>query len=121
MYVDGFLLPLPKNRINEYLRQARKAGKIWQKHGALEYRESIGDDLGPHKGMGMGFPRASRAKRGETVVFSWILYRNRTHRDRVNRKVMADPAMKIMMEQAKDMPFDVKRMAYAGFDVRVAL
>lgn len=120
MYVDGFLLPVPKTKVAQYLRIARAAGRIFQRLGAVEYRECIGDDLGPHPGMGTGFPRAARARRGETVVFSWIVYRNKAQRDRINKKVMKDPAMlALMQQQSADAPFDMKRMAYGGFAIKV--
>jgi len=120
LYVDGFLLPLPKKNVPVYRRIAKQAGKIWRKHGALEYRECIGDDL-KVKGMG-SFPDRAGVKSGETVVFSWITYKSRAHRDRVNAQVMKDPRMLKMMAQMqkpKAMPFDVKRMSYGGFRVLV--
>jgi uncharacterized protein YbaA (DUF1428 family) len=99
-----------------YRRIARKAGRIWREHGALEYRECVGDDL---KAKGLTpFPRLARVKRGETVAFSWIVYRSRAHRDRVNARVMKDPRLAKMMDP-KAMPFDVRRMAYGGFKVLV--
>ena len=113
-YVDGFLLPVPKKNLRAYFRMAKKAGKIWREHGALEYRECAGEDLNVK--MGMPFPRSAKAKAGETVVFSWIVYKSRGHRDRVNAKVMKDPRIKAMNDW-KSMPFDVKRMAYGGFRV----
>jgi uncharacterized protein YbaA (DUF1428 family) len=115
-YVDGFLLPLPKKNVKLYRRMAQQAGKIWRKHGALEFRECVGDDLKTK--MGMPFPRTVRLKPSETVVFSWIVFKSRTHRDSVNKKVMKDPRMAKMMEK-EPMPFDVKRMAYGGFKVLV--
>jgi uncharacterized protein YbaA (DUF1428 family) len=115
-YVDGFLLPLPKKNLQLYRRIAQKAGQIWRQHGAVEYRECVGDDLKPK--MGALFPRTVRLKPGETVVFSWIVFKSRTHRDSVNKKVMKDPRMLKMMEKGP-MPFDDKRMAYAGFKVLV--
>jgi uncharacterized protein YbaA (DUF1428 family) len=115
-YVDGFVLPVPSRRLATYRRIARLAGKVWRDHGALEYRECVGDDL--RIKMGVPFPRLARCKRGETVVFSWIVYRSRAHRDRVNAKVMKDPRMVKLMGLA--MPFDVKRMAMGGFKVLVA-
>ena len=115
-YVDGFVLPVPKRNVAAYLRVARKAGKVWKEHGALEYREAVGEDL--KAGMGLPFTRAVRAKKDETVVFSWIVYKSRGHRDRVNRKVMKDPRL-INMPDA--MPFDIKRMAYGGFKIQVDL
>jgi uncharacterized protein YbaA (DUF1428 family) len=119
-YVDGFLLPIPKRKIAVYKRISTKAGRIWMKHGALEYRECVGDDLKVKKGMGMAFAGAAKAKAGETVVFSWIVYKSRAHRDSVNRKVMKDPAIKKMMTP-EAMPFDMKRMCYGGFKVIVDL
>jgi uncharacterized protein YbaA (DUF1428 family) len=116
-YVDGFLLPVPKKKVQLYRRIAQKAGKIWREHGALEYKECIGDDLKPK--WGALFPRTVRLKPGETVVFSWIVYKSRTHRDSVNKKVMKDSRMLKMMEDP--MPFDHKRMAYGGFKVIVDL
>jgi uncharacterized protein YbaA (DUF1428 family) len=117
-YVDGFVLPIPKNKLELYRRIARKAGKVWREHGALEYRECIGDDL-RIKGV-VPFPRVVRLKRGETVAFSWITYKSRAHRDRVNAKVMKDPRLAKMMDP-KSMPFDMKRMVYGGFRVLVDL
>ena len=119
-YVDGFLLPVPKKNLDAYRRMSQKAGKVWREHGALEYRECSGDDLNV-KGMGISFPRRTKVKRGETVVFSWIVYKSRAHRDRVNAKVMKDPRLAEMMNDPKKMPFDVKRMAYGGFKVIVDL
>jgi uncharacterized protein YbaA (DUF1428 family) len=119
-YVDGFVLPLPKKNVKAYQRIAQQAGKIWREHGALDYRECVGDDLNI-KGV-VPFPRRAAAKPGETVVFSWITYKSRAHRDQVNAKVMNDPRMAKMMEKMKDpkaQPFDLKRMAYGGFKVLV--
>jgi uncharacterized protein YbaA (DUF1428 family) len=116
-YIDGFVLPVPKKNLEAYLRISRNAGKVWRKLGALEYRECAGDDLDLK--MGPTFPRLIKAKRGETVVFSWIVYRSRAHRDAVNKKVMNDPRIAKMM--AKAMPFDVKRMSMGGFKIRVDL
>ena len=115
-YVDGFLVAVPKRKMNAYLQIARKAGRIWKEHGALEYREAVGDDLKIK--MGMPFPKAIRAKAGETVVFSWIVYKSRPHRDSVNKKVMKDKRLASMMDP-KSMPFDMKRMAYGGFKIAV--
>jgi uncharacterized protein YbaA (DUF1428 family) len=117
-YVDGFLLPVPKKNVKLYRRIAQQAGKIWRQHGALEFRECVGDDL--KLKMGMPFSRTVRLKPSETVVFSWIVFKSRTHRDRVNAKVMKDPRMAKMMEKGP-MPFDEKRMAYGGFKVLVNL
>jgi len=116
-YVDGFLLSLPKRKIPVYRRISRRAGKIWREYGALEYRECVGDDLKTK--MGRPFAKAASVKSGETVVFSWIVYRSRADRDRVNRKVMKDPRMLKMMKEP--MPFDVKRMSFGGFRVIVDL
>jgi len=115
-YVDGFVLPVPKKNLQAYRRIARKAGRVWRDHGALEYRECVGDDLGVK--MGVPFPRTVRVKRGETVLFSWIVYKSRAHRDRVNARVMKDPRLAKMMDP-KSMPFDHKRVAYGGFKVLV--
>jgi uncharacterized protein YbaA (DUF1428 family) len=115
-YVDGFLLPLPKKNVKLYRRIAQQAGRIWRKHGALEFRECVGDDL--KTTMGMPFPRTVRLKPSETVVFSWIVFKSRAHRDSVNKKVMKDPRMAKMMDK-EPMPFDMKRMAYGGFKVLV--
>jgi uncharacterized protein YbaA (DUF1428 family) len=115
-YVDGFVLPVPKKNIAAYLRISRKAGKVWRDHGALEYRECVGDDLDTK--MGLPFPRGIKTRRNETVVFSWICYTSRAHRDRVNRAVMKDPRLAAMMGDGA-MPFDVKRMMYGGFKVRI--
>jgi uncharacterized protein YbaA (DUF1428 family) len=114
-YVDGFVLPVPKKNLHLYRRIARKAGRIWREHGALEYRECVGDDL--NVAMGVRFPRTVRLKRGETVVFSWIGYKSRAHRDGVNARVMKDPRIAKMMKDG--MPFDTKRMVYGGFKVFV--
>ncbi|MGH2395444.1 MAG: DUF1428 domain-containing protein [bacterium] len=115
-YVDGFLLPVPKKNLSAYRRMAQKAGKIWREHGALDYKECAGDDLKVK--MGVPFPRTIKLKAGETVVFSYIVYKSRAHRDRVNAKVMKDPRIQYMCDP-KAMPFDTKRMAYGGFKVLV--
>ena len=115
-YVDGFVIPVPARNLESYLRLARRAGKVWKEHGALEYRECVGDDL-KVKGMA-GFPAGIRARRGETILFSWIVYRSRAHRDKVNAKIMKDPRIIRMMKTEK-MPFDPKRMLYGGFKVMV--
>jgi len=115
-YVDGYLLPVPKKNLRAYRRMAQKAGKIWRRYGALDYKECAGDDLNVK--MGVPFTRQMKVKPGETVVFSYIVYKSRAHRDRVNAKVMKDPRIKNMCDP-KDMPFDVKRMAYGGFQVLV--
>jgi uncharacterized protein YbaA (DUF1428 family) len=114
-YVDGFVIPVPRKNLAAYRRMARACCKIWLSHGALAYVETVGDDL-KIKGMG-SFLRRAGAKRGETVLLSWIVYRSRAHRDRVNRKIMADRRIARMCRGP--MPFDVKRMAYGGFKVLV--
>jgi uncharacterized protein YbaA (DUF1428 family) len=116
-YVDGFLLPMPRRHLAAYRRIARVAGRIWRRHGALEYCEAVGDDLKTK--WGVAFPRMAKTKPGETVVFSWIVYKSRRHRDQVNKKVMKDPQMGKMM--AQPMPFDIKRMGYGGFRIIVDL
>ena len=116
--VDGFLIPIPKKHLAAYRQIARKAGKVWREHGALEYRECVGDDLNI-KGM-TTFPKRAKLKPGETVVFSWIVYKSKAHRDRVNARVMADPRIAGMMDP-KSSPFDMKRMSYGGFKVLVDL
>jgi uncharacterized protein YbaA (DUF1428 family) len=118
MYVDGFVLPVPKKNLKKYRSIAQKAGKVWRQHGALEYRECAGDDIKVK--MSVPFGRTVKLKPGETVMFSWIVYKSRAHRDRVNRKVMKDPRLQTMMDP-KSMPFDVKRMVYGGFKVIVDL
>lgn len=115
-YVDGFVLPVPKKNIQAYRRMAQIAAKVWREHGALEYRECVGDDL--QVKMGVPFPKNAKTKPGETVVFAWIVYKSRAHRDRVNAKVMKDKRLEGMMDM-KNMPFDVKRMVYGGFKTLV--
>jgi len=115
-YVDGFVVPIPKNKIDAYRRMARKASKIWREHGALEYRECLGDDLNIKQVM--TFPRGIKTKPGETVVLAWIVYKSRADRDRINAKVMTDPRLAKMMNP-KEMPFDCKRMLYGGFTMMV--
>jgi len=111
-YVDGYVLPVPKKSIAFYARMAKKASKIWKEHGALDYKECVGDDLNVK--MGTPFPRGIKTKPGETVVFSYIVYKSRAHRDSVNANVMKDPRIANMCDP-KDMPFDCKRMLYGGF------
>ena len=117
-YVDGYVLPVPRRKIQAYRRIAQKAGKIWRDHGALEVRECVGDDLNVK--MGTAFPRSAKVKPGETVVFSWVVFKSRADRDRVNAKVMKDPRLAKMMDPSA-MPFDAKRMVYGGFKVLVDL
>jgi len=111
-YVDGFVLPLPKKNLQIYRRISSKAGKVWRKHGALQYVEAVGDDLDVK--FGVSFKKIIKPKRGETVLFSWIVFKSRKHRDQVNAKVMQDPEMNKMMGNSP-MPFDLKRMTYGGF------
>jgi uncharacterized protein YbaA (DUF1428 family) len=111
VYVDGFVIAVPKKNIDAYVKIARAAGKVWKEYGALEYRECVGDDLAAK--FGTPFPKLAKAKAGETVVFSWIVYKSKAHRDRVNAKVMKDARMEKMMKLT--MPFDMKRMSYGGF------
>jgi uncharacterized protein YbaA (DUF1428 family) len=113
-YVDGFIVPVPVKKLRTYRRIAQLAGKVWREHGALEYREFVADDV--KVGKWTSFPRSVKLKRGETVVFSWIVYRSRDHRDRVNAKVMKDKRLAKMMDP-KAMPFDTKRMIFGGFKV----
>jgi len=115
-YVDGFVVPVPKKKLAAYRRMARQACAIWREHGALEYRECVGDDLNIK--MCVPFPKIAKCKPGETVVLAWIVYRSRAHRDNVNAKIMKDPRIQKMMS-IKDPPFDCKRMAYGGFKVIV--
>ena len=116
-YVDGSVLPVPKRKLQAYKRIAQKAGKIWREYGALEYVECVGDDLNV-KGI-KTFPRLVRPKPGETVIISWIVYKSRADRDRVNAKVMKDPRLAGM--DPKTMPFDMSRMVYGGFKTLVDL
>jgi uncharacterized protein YbaA (DUF1428 family) len=117
-YVDGYVVPLPKKHVRIYARIARKAAKLWREHGALEYRECIGDDL-QVKDL-VQFPKIIKTKPGETVAFSWIVFKSRAHRDRVNAKVMNDPRLAKIMQQEKVVPFDCKRIVYGGFKILVS-
>lgn len=116
-YADGFVLVVAKRKLAAYVRLARAACRVWLDHGALEYRECVGDDLNVK--CGTPFPVQMKCRPGETVVFSWIVYKSRAHRDKVNAKVMADPRLARMMS-GKEMPFDPKRMLYGGFKVLVS-
>jgi uncharacterized protein YbaA (DUF1428 family) len=116
-YVDGYVLPVPKKNLKIYQGIARKAAKVWMDHGALSYRETAGDDL--QVKWGVPFGKLMKLKRGETVVFAYIEYKSRAHRDKVNASVMKDPRLAAMCDP-KDMPFDGKRMVYGGFKVIVA-
>jgi len=115
-YVDGFVVPVPKKKLAAYRRQAARAGKVWRDHGALEFREWIADDV--KMGKRTSFPRSVKRKPSETVVFSYIVYKSRAHRDAVNAQVMKDPRLADMM-QPSAMPFDGKRMIYGGFKLLV--
>jgi len=115
-YVDGFVLPVRKNKLAAYRRMAKSAAKIWLGYGATQFCESVGDDV-PY-GKRTSFPRSVKLKRGETVVVSWIVYKSRAHRDKVMAKVMKDPRIDKMM-QGKP-PFDPQRMIFGGFKVIVA-
>ena len=117
-YVDGFVTPVPKRKLEAYRRMSRKAGKVWREHGALEFRECVADDV--KWGKRTSFPRAVKQKPGETVLFSYIVYKSRADRDRVNAKVMKDKRLAAMMDP-KTMPFDGKRMFWGGFKVIVDL
>lgn len=114
-YVDGFVVPVPKKEVDAYRKLARKMGKVWREHGALEYCECVGDDV--KRGKVTSFPRSVNATRGETVIFAWIRYRSRAHRDRVMAKVMKDPRVTGMASEK--MPFDSKRMFFGGFEMIV--
>jgi uncharacterized protein YbaA (DUF1428 family) len=111
-YVDGFIVPVPRRKLAAYKKMSMKAGKVWKEYGALDYVECAADDV--KVGKWTSFPRAVKLKKGEIVVFSWIVYKSRAHRDRVNKKVMKDPRLADMMDP-KTLPFDGKRMIYGGF------
>ena len=117
-YVDGFVVPVPKKKVQAYRRMAQKAGKVWREHGALEFCECIADDV--KWGKRTSFPRSVKQKPGETVFFSYIVYKSKADRNRVNAKVMKDKRLASMMDP-KAMPFDAKRMIYGGFKVMVSL
>lgn len=111
-YVDGYVVPVPKKKLGEYRRMAEKASKVWREHGALEYLEAAADDV--KRGKRTSFPRSVKLKPGETVVFAYVVYKSRAHRDQVNKKVMSDPRLNDMCDP-KSMPFDAKRMFWGGF------
>ena len=115
-YVDGFVIPVPKKNLTAYKRIAKQAGKIWREHGALEYRECVGEEL--KVSCGLPFLKLTKCKANETVLFSWIVYKSRAHRDKVNAKVMKDPRLAPMIDP-KNCPFDCARMTYGGFEVLV--
>ena len=115
-YVDGYVLPVPKKNLSVYRQIAQKAGKIWREHGAVEYRECVGEDL--KSGWGVTFPKMMKSKSGETIIFSYVVFKSRAHRDKVNAKVMKDKRLAEMMNDSA-MPFDCKRIVYGGFKVLV--
>lgn len=117
-YVDGFVVPVPKKNVAAYRKMAQKAAKVWKDHGALEVVECVADDVKP--GKLTSFPQGVKLKRGEVVVFSWIAYKSRADRDRINKKVMKDPRLADMMDP-QAMPFDAKRMVYGGFKTIVEM
>lgn len=117
-YVDGFVITMPEENLPAYRKMAKVGAKIWKKHGALEYFECVGDDMAPEWAI-LTFPKMAKAKEGETVIFSFIVYKSKADRDKVNAKVMQDPAMNDSAPKDKPMPFDMKRMAYGGFRVIV--
>ena len=117
-YVDGMVTPVPKAKLAEYRKMSRLCGKVWKEHGALDYVECVADDVKP--GKTTSFPQAVKLKAGEVVMFSWIVYRNRRDRDRINKLVMADPRLAAMMDPKK-MPFDAKRMFWGGFKQMIVL
>jgi uncharacterized protein YbaA (DUF1428 family) len=116
-YVDGFIVPVPKKKMAAYRSMAKKASKVWRDHGALDYAECVADDV--KVGKWTSFPRSVKLKRGETVVFSYIVYKSRKHRDAVMAKVMKDKRLASMMDMS-NMPFDGKRMIYGGFKTFVS-
>ncbi|MEN9626340.1 MAG: hypothetical protein RL557_668 [archaeon] len=120
-YVDGFVLVVPKKKVAIYKKMAQQGRKLWKKYGALDYKECIGDDVHPNTGgmKASSFPQIAKLKKGETVWFSFIVFKSKKHRDQVNAKVMKDPLMSQEHWKDKPMPFDMKRMAYGGFKVSV--
>ena len=117
-YVDGFVVPVPKRNLKAYRKLSTRSGKIWREHGALDYWECVADDVKP--GKVTSFPQSVKLKAGETVLFSWIVYKSRAHRDQVNARVVADPRLDKLMN-GKRAPFDAKRMIYGGFKSLVRL
>jgi uncharacterized protein YbaA (DUF1428 family) len=116
-YVDGFVIAIPKKNLPAYLKMAKAASKVWKEYGALEYREAVGEDLQTQ--FGLPFTKLAKTKPSETVVFSWIVYKSRAHRDKVNAKVMKDSRLEGMCDP-KNPPFDMKRMSYGGFTIEVS-
>lgn len=119
-YVDGFIIVMPEKNLNEYKKMAKLGAKVWKKYGALDYKECVSEDI-HSQSMGMAplFPKMTKLKEGEVVVFSYIVFKSRKHRDQVNKKVMADPLMSPEAWEGKPMPFDLKRVAYGSFEVLV--
>ena len=117
-YIDGYVLPVQKNKLKDYKKMAKMGAKIWMKHGALEYVETVGDDFKTFMSM-LSFSKGVRAKKGETVVFSYVVYKSKAHRNSVNKKVMNDPIMNDPTNKNIPMPFDVKRVMYSGFSTIV--
>ena len=115
-YVDGYIVPVPRRKLEAYRRASKKMGKIWREHGALDLRECVADDV--KVGKRTSFPRSVKLKPNETVIFSWVVFKTRAHRDRVNAQVMKDPRLAALMDP-KAMPFDGKRMIYGGFTTLV--
>src|SRR3989338_2138784 len=115
-YVDGYVLAVPTKNLRAYKKMAITGGKIWRRHGALDYKECMADDMKVEKGL-MSFPKLIKLKKGETVIFAYIVYKSRKHRDEVNAKVFKDPAMDAKQFENVPMPFEMKRMAYGGFEV----
>ncbi len=116
-YVDGYVCPIPKKNLAAYKKLAKLSSRVWRDHGALEYRECVGDDMNP--GMGVPFTKLAKVKRGETVMFAWIVYKSRAHRDRVNAAAMQDKRMEKFCD-IKKLPFDCGRISWGGFKVFVA-
>lgn len=117
-YVDGYVLALPKKNLGKYKKMAQEAGKMWKRHGALEYVETIIDDENP-KGVIFPFSKMIKLKEDETIIFAYVVYKSKAHRNQVNKKVMSDPLMNEEKFKDMPMPFEMKRMAYAGFKVIV--
>lgn len=120
-YVDGFLLVVPKEKLSEYKKMAKYGERVWRKHGCLDYKECVGDDMYPSmEGMpSLIFPKLAKAKDGEVIIFSYITYKSKSHRDSVNKKVMEEMSKKMEKEGEKAMPWDMKRFSYGGFKVIV--
>jgi uncharacterized protein YbaA (DUF1428 family) len=121
-YVDGFVIVMPEKNVHEYKKMAKLGAKVWKKYGALDYKECVSEDI-YSKSMGMApvFPKMTNLKKGEVVVFSYIVFKSRKHRDQVNKKVMQDPLMSPEAWKDKPVPFDMERVAYGGFEVLVEI